>query len=303
MAIQQPVMDRRFFWTKVWGAPDVPAHDALAFNHESTRDSVLADILPGDIVVYLTSDATKADSMIRGRVAGAVEIADPPEPVLVQPLRVNRTRPEHFRKDGRFRWPFGITVSRTWTVIDQEANDALVPDHASIGIQGAATIHPMRSDEIRRFLRLRVNQQVEGEDSNPQPFLTSLRRPWRQKEGPRAGSHIQPGNQLYVAVIADDKGMTFKVGSGKSDDRLADLNRYRRPSQGEMLWSMHQVWDFDTTVAARAAEDYLLIQAKSMGFGSNDHSEFIMNIGLSQLSELFSEAVEQGCARDASIIS
>ena len=61
-------MDRRFFWTKVWGAPDVPAHDALAFNHKSIRDDALAAILPGDIVVYLTSDATEALPMMRGRV-------------------------------------------------------------------------------------------------------------------------------------------------------------------------------------------------------------------------------------------
>ena len=61
-------MDRRFFWTKVWGALDVPAHDALALNHKSIRDDALAAILPGDIVVYLTSDATEASPMMRGRV-------------------------------------------------------------------------------------------------------------------------------------------------------------------------------------------------------------------------------------------
>ena len=61
-------MDRRFFWTKVWGAPDVPAHDALAFNYKSTRDDALATILPGDIIVYLTSDATEALPMMCGRV-------------------------------------------------------------------------------------------------------------------------------------------------------------------------------------------------------------------------------------------
>lgn len=291
-------MDRRFFWTKVWGAPDVPAHDALAFNHEGTRDNVLANIRPGDIVVYLTSDATEADSMMRGRVAGAVEVAAPPEPVLVEPLRVNRSRPEDFRQDGRFRWPFGITVSRTWKVIDQEANDALVPDHASKGMQGAATIHAMQPAEIQRFLRLRVVEQIEGEVADRQPFSTSLRRPWRQKAGSRAGSNVQPGSQFYVAVIADENGMTFKVGSGKANDRLAELNRYRRPSQGEVLWSMHHVWDFTTVDAARTAEDHLLDRANGMGFGSKDHSEFIVNIGIAQLAELFSEAVELGSAQD-----
>ena len=291
-------MERRYFWTKVWGAPDVPKHDALAFSHERTRDDVLANSLPGDIVVFLTSDATEADALMRGRVAGAVEIADPPEPIMVEPLRGNRSRPEDFRSDGRFRWPFGITLSRTWRVIDQEANDALVPDHASKGIQGAATIHAMQPLEIQRFLRLRVVEQVDGEKADRQPFSASLRRPWRQKVGPRSGSVVKPGTQLYVAVISDDVGMTFKVGSGKADERLAELNRYRRPSQGEVLWSLFQDWDFATVEAARAAEDHLLERAKEMGWGSKDHSEFIVGIGMSELAELFSEAVDLGATQD-----
>ncbi|MGI3187435.1 hypothetical protein [Nioella aestuarii] len=291
-------MDRRYFWTKVWGSPGIPAHDALAFNHESTRDAVLADAQPGDIVVYLTSDATEADPLMRGRVAGAVEVADPPEPVMVEELRGHRSRPEDYRKDGRFRWPFGITVSRTWKVIDQEANDALVPDHASKGIQGAATIHPMRPEEVQRFLRLRVEEQVEGEKTDRQPFSASVSRPWRQKVGKRAGSEVQPGSQLYIAVIADSHGMTFKIGSGKAEDRLSELNHYRRPSQGEMLWAKYQVWDFATVDAARAAEDHLLARAREMGHGSKDHTEFVVGIAMPQLAELFTEAVAVGQAQD-----
>lgn len=235
---------------------------------------------------------------MRGRVAGAVEVADPPEPVMVEKLRGQKSRPEDYRKDGRFRWPFGIKVARTWKVIDQEANDALVPDHASKEIQGAATIHPMRPEEVQRFLRLRVEEQVDGEKTNRQPFSTSVSRSWRQKAGQRAGSEVEPGTQLYIAVIADSHGMTLKIGSGKAEERLAELNRYRRPSQGEMLWSKYQTWDFATVDAARAAEDHLLAQARVMGHGSKDHSEFIVGIAMSQLAELFTEAVAVGQAQD-----
>jgi len=295
--------DRRFFWTKVWGVPDVPAHDAIAFNSERTRDAVLAEIRPGDIVAYLTSDATEADAMMRGRVAGAVEVADPPEPVMVEDLRKEgRTRPEDYRQDGRFRWPYGITVSRTWRVVDQEANDALIPDHAAMGIQGAATIHEMRPEEIQRFLRLRVVEQVAGATVERQPFSTSLRRPWRQKAGPRAGAEVVPGSQFYVAVIHDNHGMTFKAGSGKSADRLVELNRYRRASQGETLWSIYQVWDFDTVDGARAAEDHLLARTRALGYGSKDHGEFILDISMSTLSELCSEAVAAGEAAEAGAV-
>lgn len=291
-------MERRFYWTKVWGAPGDPAHEALAFNSEKTRDDCLAILRPGDIVVFLTSDKTEADPMVRGRVAGAAEVADPPEPVMVEEIRgEGRTRPEDFRDDGRFRWPYGITVSRTWHAIDQEANNALIPDHASKGIQGAATLHAMSVEDVARLMRLRVVEQVEGEEAVDRlPFSSSLRRPWRQKAGMRAGAEVVPGTELYIALIHDAHGTTFKVGSGKAAERLAALNLYRRGSQGEMLWSMHQSWEFDTVEAARAAEDHIIARAREMGFGSLDHPEFIVKIPMKTLAQLFDEALAVGLA-------
>ena len=292
--------DRSFYWTKVWGAPDIPSREALAFNSPKVRDEALQAVRPGDIVVYLTSDATEADPMRRGRVAGAVEIAEPPEPVMVEELRKQgRARPEDYRQDGRFRWPYGITVSRTWHVVDQESNDALIPDHAAKGIQGAAKIHAMRGEEVQRLQRLRVVEQLADEKPDRELFSVSLRRPWRQRAGPRAGAEVSPGCQFYVAVIHDRHGMTLKAGSGKSDERLKELNRYRRASQGETLWSIYQVWDFASVDGARAAEDHLLARAHALGHGSKDHGEFLVSISMSSLAGLCSDAVAAGEAEDA----
>ena len=292
-------MNQRYFWTKVWGAPHPPANEALAFSHKRVRDRVLSDAQPGDIIVYLTSDATHADSSMRGRVAGAVQISDVPEPVMVEDLRGDRNRPEHYRKDGRFRWPFGVTLKRTWKVIDQEANDTLIPNHADLRLQGAATIHRMTSSEIQRFQMLRVEEQIDGAKAEHQPFAVSLRRPWRQKGGIRASAEVTPGSQLYVAVIRDDHGMTFKVGSGKAEERIKHLNYYRRGSLGEVLWSRYQIVEFDTVDAARAAEDHILQRAKENGYGSTDNPEFLCGIEVRELNELISEAVEIGSKREA----
>ncbi|WP_187430929.1 hypothetical protein ROLI_033180 [Roseobacter fucihabitans] len=282
-----------FFWTKVWGQPDEPAKDALAFNSERIRDRVLKFTQPGDIVVYLTSDTTDADPLVRGRVAGAVEIAG--APVMVEEIRAaERIRPHEYREDGRFRWPFGISVSRTWRVIDQESNDSLISDHAAKGIQGAATIHPMTPEEVVRFRSLRVAEQTPDGERGSEPFRTSVRSAWHQKPGQRAGADVAPGCQLYIAVIHDDHGMTVKVGSGKAEDRLKELNRYRRVSQGETVWSLYQQYEFDTAAAARAAEDHLLREAHAAGFGSPDHSEFILGMEMRALNKLFAEVVEMG---------
>lgn len=282
-----------FFWTKVWGQPDEPAKEALAFNSERTRDRILEATQPGDIVVYLTSGTTDADPLVRGRVAGAVEVAS--EPVVVEEIRTaERIRPHEYREDGRFRWPFGTSVSRTWRVIDQEANDSLIPDHAEKGIQGAATIHAMKPEEVARFWSLRVAEQTAEGERGSEPFRTSLRSAWYQKPGQRAGADVVPGSQMYIAVIHDDHGMTMKIGSGKAEDRVAELNRYRRVSQGEAIWSLYQKHEFDTAAAARAAEDHFLREAYVAGFGSPDHSEFIVGMEMCALNKLLSEAIEAG---------
>ncbi len=290
---KDPRTSPRFFWTKVWRQPDEPAKDALAFNSERTRDRVLEIAQPGDIVVYLTSDTTDADPLIRGRVAGAVEIAG--EPLMVEEIRAaERIRSQEYREDGRFRWPFGISVSRTWRVIDQESNDSLIPDHAAKGIQGAATIHAMKPEEVARFRSLRAAEQTLDGERGSELFRTSLRSAWHQKPGQRGGADVDPGCQLYIAVIHDDHGMTIKIGSGKAEDRLKELNRYRRVSQGETVWSLYQEHEFETAADARAAEDHLLREAHAAGFGSPDHSEFIVGMEMRALNKLVAEAIEMG---------
>ena len=196
----------------------------MALSPAGTRQRILSYIQPGDIVVYLTSDAKESDPMLRGRLAGAVEIADPVEEVDGESMRPDIKRPaEHCRGgDGRFRWPYGIAVSRTWTFIEQESNDTLIPDHADKGMQGAASIHEMRPEEIGRLMSLNVRERVKGEDTAKLPFQGSLHRHWRQKAGIREAANVNPGSQLYIAQIYDTHGLTFKVGSGKAADRIKD---------------------------------------------------------------------------------
>lgn len=294
-------MGRRYYWTKTWGAPDVPEYDALALSHEGTRRRILSYIQPGDIVVFLTSDARESDPMLRGRLAGAVEIADPIQEVDVESLRPDgRKVPKHYREgDGRFRWPFGIAVSRTWVFIEQESNDTLIPDHADKGLQGAASIHEMRPEEIGRLMSLNVREQVKEGATKKLPFQGSLHRPWRQKAGMRASANVDPGTHLYIAQIYDTHGLTFKIGSGKAAERIEDLNQYRRLSQGEAKWSEMSSNQFATVAGARAAEDFILIEAKKAGYGSNDHSEFLVGISSRDLNALYSRAIEIGLTVDA----
>ncbi|QQA44313.1 GIY-YIG nuclease family protein [Pelagovum pacificum] len=294
-------MNRRYYWTKTWGAPDIPEYDALALSHEGTRQRILGYIQPGDIIVYLTSDAKESDPMLRGRLAGAVEIADPVLEVDVEFLRPNEKRPpEHYRDgDGRFRWPYGIAVSRTWVFIEQESNDTLIPDHADKRMQGAASIHEMRPEEIGRLMSLDVREQVKGGATAKLPFQGSLHRPWRQQAGMRKAANVNPGTHLYIAQIYDAHGLTFKVGSGKVADRVDELNRYRRLTQGEAKWSERSSSQFATVAGARAAEDFILFEAKKAGYGSDDHSEFLVGISSRDLNALYAKSIEIGLAVDA----
>lgn len=295
-------MNRRYYWTKTWGAPDIPKYDALALSHEKTRERILEYIKPGDIVVYLTSDGKEPDPMLRGRLAGAIEIASSLVRVDVEHLRPGQKRlPEHYREDGRFRWPYGIAVARCWSFVEQEQNDTLIPGHAALGMQGAATIHEMKPEEIVRLMPLEVKEVVEGGNADRMPFLGSLQRPWRQKAGWREGANVQPGTQLYIAYISDPYGLTFKIGSGKADERLRELNRYRRSSKGELLWSIKSKYDFATVDAARAAEDHILAAGRTAGHGSQDHSEFLVAISIREINTLYSEAIKVGLAKDSEL--
>lgn len=295
-------MSMNYYWTKTWGAPDVPEYDGLALSHEGYRAKILEYIQPGDIVLYLTSDAKEADPMLHGRLAGAVQIADPIETIDIEFRRPGIKRPaEHYRKDGKFRWPFGIAISRSWKFIDQVSNDVLIPDHADYKMQGAATIHPMSHDQIAQLMSLQVREVIRDGKSERLPFAGSLKRPWHQKAGPRAATVIDPGCELYIACIADSHGLTYKVGSGKASERVAELNKYRRGSLGEMLWSKQSSYEFDSVEGARAAEDYILAEAKIAGHGSKDHSEFLVGISNKELNMLYGKAIEIGVAKDQEV--
>lgn len=282
----------QFFWTKVWGRPGEPANSALLFNSENVRDEALQTLSQGDVVVYLTSDATEADPLMKGRVCGAVEIDG--DKVLAADLGIeDRARPVDFRKDGRFRWPYGISIQRAWRVVDTKSNDNLIPKHADKGIQGAATIHEMHPSEIQRFLSLRVHENFDDDntETRPVPFATSLKRPWRQKEGERSATNVSPGTDLYVAVVSDSFGTTFKVGSGKADDRLAQMNLFRRGSLREPLWSIILQCEFETVEKARSAEDQMITAIHTKNFSLPDHTEFAHGISFEEMKVLFNEAV------------
>jgi hypothetical protein len=291
-----------YYWTKTWGAPDVPEFDGLALSHEGYRANILEFIQPGDIVLYLTSDAKEADPMLHGRLAGAVQIADPIKAIDIGFQRPGIKRPaEHYRKDGRFRWPFGIAISRSWTFIDQVSNSDLIANHGTYGMQGAATIHPMSQDQIAKLVCLQVREVTKDGTAERLPFAGSLKRPWHQKAGTRASTVIDPGRELYIAWIADHHGLTYKIGSGKASERVAELNMYRRGSLGEMLWSKHSSYEFDSVDGARAAEDHILAEAKKAGYGSKDHSEFLVGITNKELNALYGAAIEIGLAKDQEV--
>ena len=115
----------------------------------------------------------------------------------------------------------------------------------------------------------------------------------------RAPPNVDPGTHLYIAQIYDAHGLTFKVGSGKAAERIEDLNRYRRLTQGEAKWSERSSSRFATVAGARAAEDFILLEAKKSGYGSKDHSEFLVGISSRDLNALYSRAIQIGMAVDA----
>ena len=77
------------------------------------------------------------------------------------------------------------------------------------------------------------------------------------------------------------------------------LNRYRCLIQGEAKWSERSSTQFATVAGVRVAEDYILLEAKKAGYGTDDHSEFLVGISSRDQDALYSEAIEIGYAADA----
>ena len=159
---------------------------------------------------------------------------------------------------------------------------------------------PSKHKKLRRYWIICKSEDHEPAtfEQDPSMFVTNAikvlpGRPWHQKAATRASVDVQPGRELYVACISDRHGVTFKVGSGKSEDRIKELNCYRRPSQGEIAWAFVEGMrhEFPTFEQARQAEDYILDSAHRLGFGSSDHGEFLIHIEVSLLRSLFFEAV------------
>jgi len=128
-------------------------------------------------------------------------------------------------------------------------------------------------------------------DTKPVPFATSLKRPWREKEGERSSIHVSPGTDLYVAVVSDSFGTTFKVGSGKADDRFFQMNLFRRGSLNEPLWAIILRCEFETVEKARSAEDRMIAAIHAQNFSLPDHNELAHGISFEEMKVLFNEAV------------
>ena len=68
-----------FYWAKVWGQPGDLSEEALLFNAKSYRDRAQSLLNPGDVVVYLTSDATHADPAFKGTRTRSGNRLNPPK--------------------------------------------------------------------------------------------------------------------------------------------------------------------------------------------------------------------------------
>jgi hypothetical protein len=103
----------KVYLTKTWGfgIPSGP----LQFSTAGWRTTAQGMLEPGDLVAIVGTKGAETDEDERGKVLGLME----PTPHVVSSLDFDLVRgPQDFDASGRYKWPFGLELTRAWQIDD-----------------------------------------------------------------------------------------------------------------------------------------------------------------------------------------
>jgi len=261
----------RIFLTKVWGfSPEV--YPALGFNTEGGRLKFLRESGPGDWVVLAGTRAAPTKPNCQGRLLGKVQLGT--EQIDVEEvLRSIGTKipAEHYREDGKYRWPFGLPMISARRFPDLPDLAQLFGDYLS-GTQWASY-----ALEIGETLGSKAKATVEALQTVPADIVEAaaiVRQRERQRalvlnraRGPtgpgpstsRTGSEREVGAaSAYLFELQGGTCKVFKVGySADAEDRLVSLNKGLISSITGYSWKLVLTQEFATENQAYAFEQIL----------------------------------------------
>lgn len=85
---------------------------AISFANRGDRDNLLRDKQPGDLIVFIGTGSDETETTEQRKLLGVAEIGD--TAVNTEDLVDLSARPESHFRDGKYRWPFAIPMTRAW---------------------------------------------------------------------------------------------------------------------------------------------------------------------------------------------
>ena len=261
----------RIFLTKVWGfSPE--EYPALGFNTEGARLKFLRESDPGDWVVLAGTRAAPTRPNDQGRLLGKVQLGTEQIDVEEVLSSIGTEIPEdHYKADGKYRWPFGLPMIYAERFPDLPDVANLFGDYLpgtqwasyaldlsqTLGHEAQATVEALRTTpadivDAPAIVRQRERQRAlvlnrTGGLTGPGPSTT------------RTGSDRTSGAaSAYLLELQGGPRKVFKVGySTDLEGRLASLNKGLIPSVTGYSWRLTLRQAFATENQAYSFEQIL----------------------------------------------
>jgi hypothetical protein len=261
----------RIFLTKVCGfSPE--DYPALGFNTEGARLKFLRKSEPGDWVVLAGTRAAPTQLNYQGRLLGEVQLGTEQIDVEEVLRSIGTEIPEdHYREDGKYRWPFGLPMISTERFADLPDLAELFGDYLpgtqwasyaldigeTLGSEAQAKVEALRTEPAQiadapAIVRQRERQRalVLNRDSGPTgPGPSST----------RTGSDRTPGAaSAYVLELQGGPRKVIKAGyTTDVEDRVSSLNKGLVPIVTGYSWKLILRQAFATENQAYAFEQII----------------------------------------------
>ena len=235
----------------------------ITFSHKGSRDSLLRNSEPGDLIAFVATKGDETAEEDRGRVLGAAEIGR--KEVRTEEVVDTSTFPARDFIDDKFRWPEAIPMLRAWRfdpppLANEVFGKGNLPHHAQV--------HAVRlSDTDEAAIRSLNWKEVELAPTKERERQRRLSDAF-SGQPTRPGPVVRPGT--YTSTVSEKEGewtyaarfgtsLIWKIGhTSDLDQRMRDLNAHIPVEYLEERWSIGWWQKWPSTDRAREMEQRLL---------------------------------------------
>ena len=235
----------------------------ITFSHKGSRDSLLRNSEPRDLIAFVATKGDEAAEEDRGRVLGAAEIGG--KEVRTEEVVDTSTFPARDFIDSKIRWPKAIPMLRAWRFDPPPlANEVFragnLPPHAQV--------HAVRLSDVDEAAIRSLNwKEVELAPTKERQRQRRLSDAF-SGQPTRPGPVVRPGT--YTSTVSEkEEEWTYAARFGTSpiwkightsdlDQRMRDIDAHIPVEYLEERWSIGWRQKWPTTDRAREMEQRLL---------------------------------------------